>query len=587
LTQSRKNFDMLANMIDYLRYALYLILIVITMVLYQAWDKEHPQPVVNAATQAPIVTPGNDYVPSVAQANKENTTASSTAAVNTQTQAAAAPVSTAAIVHVKTDVIDVDIDTQGGNIIQVKLLKYPQEMHSPNPAVLLNNAPDTRYIAQSGLLSTEGPDTTKGQAIYTTDKTDYVLGDNDNELQVKLAWKDKNGVTVTKIFTFHRDNYEIGVDYQVANNSQQNWEGNMYLQLLRKNAPPENSKGLISLATYFGAAVSSPEKPFNKISFKQMQELQTAGNPFSQNITGGWAAMIQHYFVSAWVPEKTATSQYFTKVTGDGLYTVGMVGPKFSAAPGQTIDNKAKFYAGPSIADNLEKVAPGLQLTIDYGWFWFISVAIFWMMQKIHSVVGNWGWSIVLVTLVIKLLFYRLSAKSYRSMSVLKKLQPKINQLKERFGEDKQKFTQATMELYKQEKVNPMSGCLPILIQIPVFIALYWVLIESVQLRQAPFILWIHDLTQKDQFYVLPVLMGISMFLQQRLNPPPPDPIQAKVMMFMPVIFIAMFMNFPAGLMLYWFVNNTLSFLQQWYIMHTIGEIKTKPKSHPHSKKRK
>jgi YidC/Oxa1 family membrane protein insertase len=578
---------MLANMIDYLRYALYLILIVITMVLYQAWDKEHPQPVVNAATQAPIVTPGNDYVPSVAQANKENTTASSTAAVNTQTQAAAAPVSTAAIVHVKTDVIDVDIDTQGGNIIQVKLLKYPQEMHSPNPAVLLNNAPDTRYIAQSGLLSTEGPDTTKGQAIYTTDKTDYVLGDNDNELQVKLAWKDKNGVTVTKIFTFHRDNYEIGVDYQVANNSQQNWEGNMYLQLLRKNAPPENSKGLISLATYFGAAVSSPEKPFNKISFKQMQELQTAGNPFSQNITGGWAAMIQHYFVSAWVPEKTATSQYFTKVTGDGLYTVGMVGPKFSAAPGQTIDNKAKFYAGPSIADNLEKVAPGLQLTIDYGWFWFISVAIFWMMQKIHSVVGNWGWSIVLVTLVIKLLFYRLSAKSYRSMSVLKKLQPKINQLKERFGEDKQKFTQATMELYKQEKVNPMSGCLPILIQIPVFIALYWVLIESVQLRQAPFILWIHDLTQKDQFYVLPVLMGISMFLQQRLNPPPPDPIQAKVMMFMPVIFIAMFMNFPAGLMLYWFVNNTLSFLQQWYIMHTIGEIKTKPKSHPHSKKRK
>jgi YidC/Oxa1 family membrane protein insertase len=566
-------------MIDYLRYALYLILIVITMVLYQAWDKDHPQPVVNTATQSPA-TPANDYVPSVTEANKENVSTSPAVAKDVNTEIGT-PVSTAPIVHVKTDVIDVDIDTQGGNIIQVKLLQYPQTLNSTIPVSLLNNAPDTRYIAQSGLLSTDGPDTTKGQAVYTTDKTDYTLDANQNALQVKLDWKDKNGVKITKIFTFQRDNYEIGVDYQVTNNSQQAWEGNMYLQLLRKNAPPENSKGLISLATYFGAAVSSPEKPFNKISFKQMQE-----NAFSQNITGGWAAMIQHYFVSAWVPDKSATSQYFSKVTADGLYAIGMVGPKLSAAPGATIDDKAKFYAGPSIADKLEKVAPGLQLTIDYGWFWFISAAIFWMMQKIHSVVGNWGWSIVLVTLVIKLIFYRLSAKSYRSMSVLKKLQPKINQLKERFGEDKQKFTQATMELYKTEKVNPMSGCLPILIQIPVFIALYWVLIESVQLRHSPFIFWIHDLTQKDQFYVLPVLMGISMFLQQRLNPPPPDPIQAKVMMFMPLVFIGMFLNFPAGLMLYWFVNNSLSFLQQWYIMRTIADAPVKSKSHPHSKKR-
>jgi YidC/Oxa1 family membrane protein insertase len=298
----------------------------------------------------------------------------------------------------------------------------------------------------------------------------------------------------------------------------------------------------------------------------------------NQTITGGWAAMIQHYFVSAWVPSKTETSQYFSKVTNDGLYTIGMVGPKWTVPAGQTMDNASQFYAGPAIGDKLEKVAPGLQLTIDYGWFWFISVIIFWMMQKIHTVVGNWGWSIVLVTLVIKLLFYRLSAKSYRSMSVLKKLQPKINQLKERFGEDKQKFTQATLELYKKEKVNPMSGCLPILIQIPVFIALYWVLIESVQLRQAPFILWIHDLTLKDPYNVLPILMGISMFLQQRLNPPPPDPIQAKVMMAMPIVFVWMFWSFPAGLMLYWFVNNSLSFLQQWYIMHTIGDLKAKPK---------
>jgi YidC/Oxa1 family membrane protein insertase len=282
------------------------------------------------------------------------------------------------------------------------------------------------------------------------------------------------------------------------------------------------------------------------------------------------------------VPDKSIASQYFTKVTNDGLYTIGTIEPKLTVAPGSTANASAKFYAGPSTADKLEKVAPGLQLTIDYGWFWFISVAIFWMMQKIYAVVGNWGWSIVLVTLVIKLLFYRLSAKSYRSMSLLKKLQPKINKLKERYGDDKQKFTQETLDLYRKEKVNPMSGCLPMLIQIPVFIALYWVLIESVELRQAPFILWIQDLTQKDPFYVLPILMGISMLLQQRLSPPPPDPMQARLMMFMPIVFTALFINFPAGLMLYWFVNNTLSYLQQLYIMRSLDGEKAKP-----SKKRK
>ncbi len=336
---------------------------------------------------------------------------------------------------------------------------------------------------------------------------------------------------------------------------------------MRKNTPPGKS-GLINLATYFGAAVSSSEKPFQKIKFSDMQTKN-----LNETIVGGWAAMVQHYFVSAWIPDQNSTSQYFTRITEDNLFTVGLLGPKLVASPGVTVETKAKFYAGPAIADRLEKAAPNLQLTIDFGWFWFIAIAIFWMMQHIHSIVGNWGWSIVLVTLVIKLIFYHLSAKSYRSMSMLKKLQPRINLLKERLGDDKQKFTQATLELYKKEKVNPMSGCLPIIIQIPVFIGLYWVLIESVELRQAPWILWIHDLTVKDSYYILPILMGISMFLQQRLNPPPPDPMQAKVMMMMPIVFTALFLNFPAGLMLYWFVNNSLSFLQQWYIMRGINAI--------------
>jgi YidC/Oxa1 family membrane protein insertase len=556
----------MTNMLDYLRFSLYAVVIVISFTLYQQWEKEHP-PVPIASVQKETVS--TNYIPEVAQPAAVATTTPSATPVTPPVateKLSTAPSATQQIIHVTTDTLQVDIDPQGGNITQVNLFEYPESLHSKTPYLLLNNDPATRYLAQSGLLSAVGPDTSKGQAVFTSEKTDYTLAKDQKELQVKLHWKNEQGLSVTKVFTFKPGSYDIGVNYQVANATKQPWEGNLYLQLLRKDTPPASSgSGLTSLATYFGAAISSPQKPFEKIAFKDMTKQN-----LNQTITGGWAAMIQHYFVSAWVPDKNATSQYFSRVTNDGLYTIGMLGPKVTAAPGATIETSATLYAGPAIADKLQKVAPGLDLTIDYGWFWFISVIIFWMMQKIHFVVNNWGWSIVLVTCVIKLLFYPLSAKSYRSMNALKILQPKINALKEKFGDDKQKFTQATMELYRKEKVNPMSGCLPILIQIPVFIALYWVLIESVYLRQAPFILWIHDLSVKDPYYVLPVLMGISMLVQQKLSPPPPDPTQAKVMMLMPVIFTVLFINFPAGLMLYWFVNNTLSVLQQWYIMRTM-----------------
>ncbi len=551
-------------MLDNLRFGLYAVLVMIFYFMYQAWNIDHPQRMANTAPATTIDTPAttsttnNNYIPDV-----KNTSQAQTA--TQPSVASASNVTSQNTVHVATDLLNVNIDPVGGDITQVSLTKYPEELHSTKPTVLLNDNSDSRYLAQSGLLSTAGPDTTKGQATYTIEKSDYTLANDQNDLQVKLNWQSPEGLKVAKIFTFKRNSYEVGVTYQVTNQTNQVWNGNMYMQLMRKNTPPVNKQGPMSFSTYFGAAISSADKPYQKVSFKEMLE----GN-ISQTIQGGWAAMIQHYFVSAWIPESTATSQYFSRVTQDGMYTIGMLGPQLDVKPGQTVETHSKFYSGPSVTSDLEKAAPGLQLTIDYGWLWIISATIFWMMQHIHSVVGNWGWSIVLVTLVIKLMFYKLSAKSYRSMSSMKKLQPKLNQLKERFGADKQAFTQATLELYRKEKVNPMSGCLPILIQIPVFIGLYWVLIESIQLRQAPFILWIHDLSQKDPFYVLPVLMGISMFLQQRLNPPPPDPVQAKVMMLMPFIFTAMFINFPAGLMLYWFVNNSLSFLQQWYIMRTI-----------------
>lgn len=548
---------MLENMLDYLRIALYAVLIMLGFMLYQAWDKDHPVLVLSPVSQTADV-PASRYAPPVT----ETSAVASTAIV----PSALPPVSQGKFISVTTDVLQISIDTHGGDIMEVKLPKYPETLGSKTPFLLLNDQPATRYIAESGLLSKQGPDTNKEQAVYSSAQSSYELKPGEKELVVTFFWQNKDGLKVTKTFTFVRDSYEVKVGYEIENKTRKPWKGNLYTQLMRTNTPASNHQGLASLTTYFGAAISSPQKPFQKITFKEMQRQN-----LSQTIPDGWVAMIQHYFVSAWIPAKTAVSTYYSRLT-NGLYTIGMMGPELAAAPGSKIVTQAKLYTGPSMTDRLEKAAPGLQLTIDYGWFWFISVALFWMMQKIYDVVGNWGWSIVLVTVIIKLLFYHLSAKSYRSMSALKKLQPRIEALKERYGDDRQKLTQATLDLYRQEKVNPMGGCLPILIQIPVFIALYWVLVESVQLRQSPFIFWIQDLSQHDPYYVLPLLMGLSMFFQQRLNPPPPDPMQAKIMMFMPIIFTILFLQFPAGLMLYWFVNNTLSFLQQWYIMHSIGK---------------
>lgn len=551
---------MLEAMLDYVRVGIYILLLVCGILLFQAWDKDHPKPEfpISAQTQ----NAASRFVPSITSPNEE--AAPATPQVATPTAPISPPTQ---LVTVKTDFLEAKIDTRGGDIVELRLLQYPESLNSKQPFILLNDDPQTRYIAESGLLSHQGPDTTQGQAIYTSSKTQYTLDPSDSVLTAKLYWQNKDGVKVTKIFSLARGSYEIHVAYEIENQSKQPWTGNLYTQLVRTNSPPKNHGGIVNLTTFFGAAVSSPQTPFQKISFKEMQE-----KTLNQTVQDGWAAMIQHYFISAWIPLPTAQSTYYSRVMPNGLYAIGMVGPEVTVAPNTKATTEAKLYAGPTVAKELEKAAPGLKLTVDYGWFWFISIIIFWMMQKIYDVVGNWGWSIVLVTIVIKLMFYHLSAKSYRSMSGLKKLQPRIEMLKERFGDDKQKLTQATLELYRQEKVNPMSGCLPILIQIPVFIALYWVLVESVQLRQAPFILWIHDLSTRDPYYVLPVLMGISMFLQQRLNPPPPDPMQAKMMMLMPWIFMVLFANFPAGLMLYWFVNNTLSFLQQWYIMHHINK---------------
>ncbi len=560
---------MFDKILDFARIGLLVLLGVVGLMIFETWQKEHAtEQAIKSQIIATAQPPASRYVPATPPSAQAATATTVTAPSPAAT--AVPPTESGQLIKVKTDVLEISIDTIGGDIVESNLLNYPESLGSNMPYALMTNDPKTRYIAESGLLGTRGPDTTAQQALYTAEKSEYELQSGQEQLVVKLLWQDKtdNSLKVVKTYTFNRGSYEVVVGYEVENNSSQPWSGNVYTQLSRMDTPPAGtSGGLMSLSTYFGSAISSKEKPFQKITFKEMKEAN-----LDKHITGGWASMLQHYFTSAWIPDQSATSTYYSRVLPNGMYTIGILGQTLTAAPGSKAVVSAKLYTGPALADKMEAAAPNLNLTIDYGWFWFISVGIFWMMQKIHDVVGNWGWSIVLVTIVIKILFYRLSAKSYRSMSALKRLQPRMEALKDRYKDDKQKMTQATMELYRQEKVNPMSGCLPILVQIPVFIALYWVLVESVQLRQAPWILWIHDLTQHDPYYVLPVLMGISMFIQQRLNPPPPDPTQAKVMMMMPVIFTAMFANFPAGLMLYWFVNNTLSFLQQWYVMHHINK---------------
>lgn len=468
------------------------------------------------------------------------------------------------LIHVSTDVLDITIDKKGGNIVSAKLLDYHKKLKSAEPIQILNDSAEKLYVAQSGLLSKLGPDKSEGQATFESSQNDYMMKEGQHDLNVDISWSE-NGLKVTKVFHFTRSKYDVGVEYSINNSSGQDWVGNFYAQLRRKK---EEQSSTLGLNTYQGPSISTDSKPYEKINYKKM-----AKSDLSQTSKGGWIAMQQRYFVSVWIPDQTQTNHFFSRADKNDIFTVGFVGPELKIPSGAKTSVGGKFYVGPELEKPLAALAPHLELVIDYGWLWIISSAIFWVMSKIYSVIGNWGWSIILVTLLIKLMFYKLSATSYRSMAKMRDLAPRLELLKQRYGNDKQKMSKATMELYKAEKVNPLGGCLPMLIQIPVFIALYYVLIESVHLRHAPFMLWIKDLSVKDPLFILPILMGISMFVQQLLNPPAPDPVQAKIMKYaLPLFFTVFFMTFPAGLVLYWLVNNCLSILQQWYVMKTFSK---------------
>jgi YidC/Oxa1 family membrane protein insertase len=470
------------------------------------------------------------------------------------------------IIQVHTDVLQLAIDLRGGDIIELALPQFLAKMDTPDvPFVLLEQNNSRTYVAQSGLIGTNGIDA-NGRALFASSSARYELEDGQDILTVDLTWQGSGDIKVTKRFTLRRSDYLINVAYLVENDGAERWQGNLFGQIKRDSSPPpaSDSSGM-GMQPFLGVAITQPEERFTKFSFEDMAE-----DPFKAKLPGGWIAMIQHYFLSAWIPNPEQSHTFSARVTRSGYNIAGFTSPAMVLDPGQSGQVSAGFYAGPKDQYRLEEISPYLDLSVDYGWLWWIAQPLFWLLIKIHALVGNWGVAIILLTVLIKAVFFKLSATSYKSMANMRRVQPKMQDIREQYADDKQKQSQAMMELYRKEKINPMGGCLPILVQMPVFIALYWVLMESVELRHAPFMLWIDDLSVMDPYFVLPLLMGASMWFMQKLNPPPPDPMQAKIMQWMPVMFTFFFLWFPAGLVLYWVVNNLLSIAQQYVITRQI-----------------
>lgn len=487
------------------------------------------------------------------------------AAPEDQTAAPAAtlPVASEQLISVKTDTLEVLIDTLGGDIVRVALPEHLDKLETADPFVLLNRNDSQIYVAQSGLIGPNGTDTASGRPTFSSSQSSYTLNQGQDSLNVDLSL-DQDGVKITKRFTFNRGDNLIAIEYLIDNQTDAVWKANLFGQIKRDGHVPPTDTG-IGMKPFLGAALTSPEENYKKFTFDKIDD-----ESYKTAVTGGWVAMVQHYFLSAWVPDQSQENHFSLRHNTQGLYLLGYTGPRVEIPAGQQAVLKTAFYAGPKDVYRLEKLSPYLDLTVDYGWLWWIAKPIFYFLHWIQSFVGNWGLSIIILTICIKAAFFQLSATSYRSMAKMRKVQPQMASLKERFGDDRQKMSAELMNLYKKEKINPLGGCLPILVQMPVFIALYWVLMESVELRHTPFLGWIDDLSVKDPLFILPIIMGITMWVQQKLNPTPPDPTQAKVMQMMPFIFTFMFMWFPAGLVVYWVVNNTLSIAQQYYITRQI-----------------
>jgi len=562
------------------RLLLFVALAFIIFLMFDAWNQDQLKkeiaakgPVVTQTPQttAPATTTEQAQIPSDEVPVAESSVPTTSAAASVPTSTSAEIFKQGQSIQVKTDVLDLVINTVGGDIRQLRLLAYPMKLNEPdNPFLLMDEKLPRVFVAQSGFTAKK-PDQNSVIAapnhlnVYKSDRTSYTLDESKDSMDVNLYWTSKDGVEFTKTYTFHRGSHKVDVKHTVNNKSNKLWRGNTYFQLQRTQVSEVDQSQFIY--TYMGGVIFSPEERYEKIDFSDIQE-----SNLRRDITGGWAAMIQHYFLSAWIPEKEQPKTFYTFFKEQNtIYSIGFRDKNETHVPaGAQKTFTSMFYAGPKDQGELEKIAEGLELTVDYGVLTILAKPIFWLLTKIHSIVGNWGWAIILLTILIKLAFYKLSETSYKSMAKMRAIQPRMVAMKERFVDDRQGMNKAMMELYKKEKINPLSGCLPILVQIPVFIALYWVLLESVELRQAPWILWIKDMSSADPYLILPILMAVSMFIQQKLNPAPIDPVQAKVMMALPFVFGIFFMFFPAGLVLYWVVNNVLSIAQQWYIINKV-----------------
>ncbi|MEK7437389.1 MAG: membrane protein insertase YidC [Pseudomonadota bacterium] len=528
------------------------------LLLWDAWQKDQRPP-----------------VPVVAQSGKQGTVQATVPSPSVPAQAAPAPQQKTgdaipaalpgqakhAQLTVKTDNYLADIDLMGGDIVRLELLRQKDTQDKNANFVLFKR--EHQYAAQSGLI---GPGLPTHKTLYTADAREYVLTPRDDKLQVRLEAPGPAGVKTVKTLTFHRASYVIDITHEIFNGGATPLAAHAYFQLLRDGKPPPGESFMIQ--TYTGAAIFTEQEKFHKISFDDLDKGKASVPKSSDN---GWIAMLQHYFVSAWLPKEQTPREYYAKHLENNLYSVGVILPVAVIAPNAGGSASVSLYAGPQEQAALKGIAPGLDLVVDYGWLTVVAAPLFWLLQFLHKWVGNWGVAIILLTVMIKAVFFPLSAASYKSMAKMKLVTPRMTKLREQYGNDRARLNQAMMDLYKTEKINPLGGCLPIVVQIPVFISLYWVLLASVELRHAPFYLWIHDLSAQDPYYVLPLLMMGSMVIQTKLNPVPPDPVQAKVMMIMPFAFGVMFFFFPAGLVLYWLVNNILSIAQQWQITRMIG----------------
>ncbi len=553
---------------DHKRNLLIAILAVVSYFMLLAWNQDYPtQAAAPVATSSPVRSePASQDIPTVADVSASNNALPAPAAADASPAAVS---SKSSLITVNTPAQHVIIDPVGGDIVSVSLPRYPTSLEAPQEGFqLLKNDPTEVYVAQSGLVGRNGIDAgSKGRPHYTSAQSSYESTSGD--LVVDLSTTTDEQIEITKRFIFSSSDYLIRQQFIVKNNSSAEWRSNVFGQIKRDNSKDPSSKSGVRLNNFLGAAMTSTDSPYIKVKFADADDHKTP-----VDMVGGWIAFSQHYFISAWIPNAAEKNRFTVKHLGKDEYLLGFVGPEQVVAAGQTASFESSLWAGPKNQDRLEEISKHLGLTIDYGMLWFVAYPIFMLLTWIHTWASNYGASIILLTVMIRSLLYPLSAKQFASSAGMKRIQPKLNQLKERYGDDKQKMMQAQMELWKKEGVSPLSGCLPLFVQMPVFLGIYWVLNESVELRQAPFLLWYRDLSAIDPYFLLPILLGGVNYLQQHMNPmPTADPMQAKMMKFMPIGFTIFFLWMPAGLVLYYLANALLGIFQQWFFNARLKKV--------------